>query len=101
MADLRDSLEKIMNKQGEVFSFLIAPESYLLTAGLLSGLVSIPLLMMNIVALHCVVTACSALQDESNNPQSWLFFEGLTAFFLFTCIFSLVKFARIQRERNG
>ncbi len=101
MADLRDSLEKIMNKQGEVFSFLLAPESYLLTAGLLSGLVSVPLLLMNAVAIHCVVTSCPALQNGSNTPQSWLFFEGITGFFLFICIYSLVKYNRIRQERNG
>ena len=101
MVDLRDSIEKAIGKQSKVFSFLVAPESYLLTAGLLSGMVSVPMLLLNAMAIHCVVTACSALQDESNNLQSWLFFEGLTGFFLSICILSLVKYFRTRQQRQG
>ena len=100
MLDFRDSISSVIRKQGDLFSFLLAPESYLLTAGLLSGMVCIPLLLLNVVAIHCAVTACSALLDDSNNLQSWLLFEGITGFFLFFCVFPIVKYRVIRKQRH-
>ncbi len=100
MPDLRESLSSSIRKQGKLFSYLLAPESYLLSAGLLSGMVSIPLVILNGVAIHCAATSCSALMDDSNNLQSWLLFEGLTTFFLAFCIFPLMKYREIRKQRR-
>ena len=100
MSDLRDSITSVIRKQGELFSYLLAPESYLLTAGLLSGMVSIPLILLNVMAIHCAATSCSALMDDSNNLQSWLLFEGLTLFFLVFAIVPLIKYREIRKQRK-
>lgn len=101
MNDFKEPIEKFLGNRGSMFSFLLAPESYLLGAGLLSSLVSLLFLGLNAIALHCLATSCSALQEESNTVSSWLVFEGLTAFFVSTSAYSLSKFARIQKERSG
>lgn len=99
--DFKESVDKLLTKQSGFFSFLLAPESYLLAAGLLSSLVAILFLGLNAIALHCVITSCFALQDESNNLTSWLIFEGLTGFFLLTCVLSLMKYGAIRKQRSG
>lgn len=101
MDDLKASVDRLLSKQSSFFSFLLAPESYLLAAGLLSSLVSALFLVLNAIALHCVVTSCAALQDESNTLPSWLIFEGLTGFFLLTCVLCLMKYSAIRKQRAG
>ncbi|MGK7912329.1 MAG: hypothetical protein AB4050_12760 [Synechococcus sp.] len=100
MSDLKESISTAIRDRGKLFSYLLAPESYLLAAGLLSGMVSVPLVLLNVMAIHCAATSCSALLDDSNNLQSWLLFEGLTAFFLFFCIYPLIKFRKLRKQRR-
>ncbi|MEM9537426.1 MAG: hypothetical protein AAGA40_17350 [Cyanobacteria bacterium P01_E01_bin.45] len=99
MPDLRDTLSSSIRSQGKLFSYLLAPESYLLAAGLLSGMVSALLITLNGIAIHCALTSCSALMDDSNNVQSWLLFEGLTVFFITFCIIPLMKYRTIRKQR--
>jgi ethanolamine transporter EutH len=93
--------DKFAASSAQPFSFILTPESYLLAAGLLSGLVALPFLVLNVYAIQCLVTSCAALQDDSNTLQSWLVFEGITAFFVVTSVIAIGAYVKIRREQSG
>ena len=99
MDDFKKPIDEFLSQRSSMFSFLLAPESYLLGAGLLSSAVALLFLGLNALAIHCVVTSCAALDQESNTLSSWLIFEGFTGFFLLACIVSLAKYFQIRKER--
>lgn len=96
----RDGLSDFLKPQPQLFSFLITPESYLLGASLLSGVAAIPFLLLNWVAISCLLSNCAALEDESHNLGSWLVFEGLTLFFLLTSIFTGIAYFKARPDRS-
>ncbi len=91
----------IRNYLSNLFVFLTTPESYLLSAGLLSSLPALLFVSLNILALNCVLTQCPALEDGSNTLSSWLIFEGITTFFVATSSLSFVAYFRIRRRQKG
>lgn len=84
-----------------LFTFLTTPESYLLSAGLLSSLPAAFFVLLNVLALSCVISQCSALDDSSNTISSWIIFESISLFFFVTSGVSLVAYFRIRRSRRG
>ncbi len=90
----------VLKPRPQLFSFLIAPESYLLGASLLSGVAAIPFLLLNWVAIRCLLSNCAALEDESHNLGSWFVFESLTLFFLLTSIFTGIAYFKSRPDRS-
>ena len=84
-----------------LFIFLTTPESYLLSAGILSSLPALFFIFLNILALNCVLTQCPAMEDNSNTLSAWLIFEGITAFFVASSGLSFVAYFRIRRRQKG
>ncbi|WP_017326511.1 hypothetical protein [Synechococcus sp. PCC 7336] len=101
MPDLKASIDRVLEQQSSLFAFLLSPESYLLGAGLLSGMVAVLLLMLNVISIHCLLNNCPALQDGGNTLQAWIVFEGMTLFFAIASGMSLVKFFHMRRDRRG
>jgi hypothetical protein len=98
---LNGSISEFVDQKSKLFSFLISPESYLLCASVLCALVATPLIVANGIAIHCVLTSCETLQEESNTFESWIVFEAITLFFLLTSGLTARSYYRIRREKNG
>lgn len=99
----QDPRHTSLTPSASFFSFLVSPDSYLLGASLLSGLVSLFFILLNVIAITCVIESCSALQDESNTVASWLIFELLTTFFVLTSFLTgshylSIRFAQKQKQ---
>lgn len=99
--DFKQELNQFAQKQAKLFDFLLDPESYLLCAGILSGVVALAFLILNAIALSCLAAQCSALDRESNTLQSWVLFELMTAFFLATCFFPIRHYLLIKKQKQA
>ncbi len=93
-------LNRLLGPDSRLFSYLILPDSYLMVAGILSGVAASLFLVLNVMALQCLLTQCAALQEDSNNLQAWLTFEGITVFFVGTSVACFRAFFRRKREQD-
>jgi hypothetical protein len=96
----KDRPDQDPSSSTKFFSFLVSPDSYLLGASLLSGLVSLFFILLNIISIQCIIESCSALQDESNTLGSWLIFESLTTFFVLTSLLTGLHYRSLRSSQK-
>ncbi len=76
------SVDTYLKQQSGRFSFLVDPESYLLAASVASGVFALPFLILNVMALQCLLENCPGLRNGSNTPAGWILFEAITLSFV-------------------
>lgn len=80
--ETRDVVNNIVKTQSKLFTFLVDPDSYLLAASIVSGVFAAPFIVLNIIALECVLSRCDELQNGSNTLTGWILFESITLAFI-------------------
>jgi hypothetical protein len=76
------SVDTYLKQQSRRFSFLVDPESYLLAASVASGVFAVPFLILNLIAIQCLLENCPGLHNGSNTAMGWILFEGITLSFV-------------------
>lgn len=97
----KQSINAYLKEQSKRFNFLVDPDAYLLGASITSGFFSIPFLVLNIMALDCVLNNCPDLYNGSNTASGWILFESITlAFILITYVTGSAYF-RAKRQKES